>query len=137
MIALEITQKFAQDIINSYKPEGLFYFKEGDNYTAIDNSTSECFVETFKDEETCIAWLENPNFEYYTEKDFGKTLKELREEANKMTTNLYEVVITETLVKSVMVNAKTKGEAIKKVESLYDSEKIVLSYQDFSDVEFK
>lgn len=137
MKPIEISSKTAQGIISSYAPEGLFYFKEGENYTAIDNSTSECFVETFKDKKTCIAWLENPNIEYYTERDFGKSLEELKKETEEINANLYEVIITENLVKSVKVNAASKNEAIKKVEDLYDSEKIVLDYDDFSDVEFK
>lgn len=135
MKPIEISSKTAQGIISSYAPEGLFYFKEGENYTAIDNSTSECFVETFKDKKTCIAWLENPK--YYTERDFGKRLEELKEETEETNANIYEVIIIEKLVKSVKVNATSKNEAIKIVEDLYDSEKIVLYYEDFSDVEFK
>ena len=49
----------------------------------------------------------------------------------------YEVIIKETLVKAVTVEAKSEHEALEKAEEMYDNEKIVLDWKDFSEVNFE
>lgn len=48
----------------------------------------------------------------------------------------YEVIITETLTKSVIIEASDYSDAIKKVKKKYFDEEIVLSADDYYDTEF-
>lgn len=140
MKPLEISQKKASEIIDNRKPEGLFYHKENDRYIGIDNSVGEAFVEEFTDLETCIYWLENQGFEYFTELDLDKPLEKLLQEQEPDTDTVsktFEVVITEELVTSKTVRASSESEAIEKVRQMYDNEKIVLDADDFNDVYFR
>lgn len=48
----------------------------------------------------------------------------------------YTGTITETLSRTVEIQAETWEDAVKKLEQLYDDEKIVLAADDFVDVDF-
>jgi hypothetical protein len=58
-----ITQDDANIILNLWEEEkaflceGLFIVRSGDTFTAIDNSTGECWTEDFKSNEDAVAWL--------------------------------------------------------------------------------
>lgn len=43
----------------------------------------------------------------------------------------YAVAVTETLLRTVVVEASNENEAIDKVQAAYDEEKIVLDYDDY------
>lgn len=60
-----ISREKATDIITSLKPEGQFISKDGDLdvYVGIDNTSSEAYVEEFKDLDTCVHWLDNKDYE--------------------------------------------------------------------------
>lgn len=44
-------------IIDTRKPTGLFYCKEGDIWVAVDNSTGDAWTEEFLSESSARAWL--------------------------------------------------------------------------------
>lgn len=48
----------------------------------------------------------------------------------------YSLVVTETLQRTVEIEANDEQEALEKLEEMYYSENIVLDYQDFKGVEF-
>lgn len=48
----------------------------------------------------------------------------------------FEVQITETLIKTIKIKAENKEEACKIAKSAYDKSDIILSADDFCDVEF-
>lgn len=50
--------------------------------------------------------------------------------------NTYLVTIEETLSKDIKVQAKSYDEALWEARGLYDQEKVVLTTDDFMDVEF-
>lgn len=133
---IEVNQEQANYIIENRKPLGVFYLKAKEGgYVGIDNSANESFVEEFIDKETCIAWLTNTNITYNTESGYGKRVNELViEESNA---NTYEIIIKEELVTSVKINADSEEEALRKAESMYNNETIVLDWEDFSHVEFR
>lgn len=137
MKAMKINEEQANKIIETREPIGSFYVERGESFVGIDNSTGDCFVEEFKDKETCIAWLEDTSLIYHTELDYGKTLKELKEDEPENELKSFEVIVIEKLVTAVKVKAKNEDEAQQKVEDMYDTEKIVLDYDDLSEVIFK
>jgi len=47
----------------------------------------------------------------------------------------YTVCVRETLARNVIVEADNEEEALGKVETMYRKEKIVLTYEDFTNVE--
>ena len=49
----------------------------------------------------------------------------------------YKVEITETLQKTVEVEANNKEEALDKVMKMYKNEEVILDYNDFVDLDFK
>ena len=49
----------------------------------------------------------------------------------------YEVLIKETLQLYVVIEAESAEEAVEEVREIYDKEGIVLTADDFTDVEFK
>lgn len=49
----------------------------------------------------------------------------------------YCVCITETLIKNVVVQAKNEQEAWEKVNEMYKKEEIILSDEDFDNVEIE
>lgn len=135
---LKISEEQANEIIEKREPIGGFYLEKNGAFIGLDNSTGDCFVEEFKDKETCIAWLEDTSLIYHTELDYGKTLNELKEEKETETElDSFEVIITEKLVTAVTVTAKNEDEARQKVSDMYDREKVVLDYDDLSEVVFK
>lgn len=133
---IKVSQKKANEIIETREPMGTFYYEHNGRFIAIDNSTGESFVEEFKDEETCKAWLSDSSIVYHTELDYGKTLEELKE-SQEQEPPKHEVIITETLVKSVEVYAATEEEAREKVQDLYNNEEVVLDWDDLDSVDFK
>ena len=61
----EITEKEAKAIFDSqitprskYTPEGLFFVRDEDTITGIDNLYGHAWTERFKDLDTCKIWLE-------------------------------------------------------------------------------
>lgn len=53
----EITAERAEEIIEKYEPEGLFFFTENGKYIGIDNSTGDAWTEEFETLEECEKWL--------------------------------------------------------------------------------
>ncbi|MFT9495755.1 MULTISPECIES: hypothetical protein [Bacillota] len=53
----KIDKREASDIMNNYKPIGLFMVEENGHYIGIDNSSGECWVEEFITEDLCLKWL--------------------------------------------------------------------------------
>lgn len=53
----EIRKKEAYQLISNRHPLGLFYLKEGEGYTAIDNRTGEAWTEEFNTKGKCLRWL--------------------------------------------------------------------------------
>lgn len=53
------TLEFADSIVESGSPKGLFYAKVGDGYIGIDSTHDEMFVEEFSDFDNCRKWLLN------------------------------------------------------------------------------
>lgn len=53
----EISLQKARMIIDVRKPLGLFYFKEGDMWLSIDNTTGDAYVEEFENRNDCLSWL--------------------------------------------------------------------------------
>lgn len=49
----------------------------------------------------------------------------------------YKVEITETLKKTVEVEADNEEEALHKVMKMYKNEEVILDYNDFADLDFK
>lgn len=134
---IKIGRNQANEIIETRKPLGAFYFEEGGKFIGIDNTEGESFVEEFKDKESCIAWLSDTNIIYHTQFDYGKSLQEIRESQETDNRKRYEVVIKEELVTSKVIRANSKEEAIQKAKDLYENEEITLDWSDFNDVLFK
>lgn len=55
----EIDQKRANEIIETYKPEGRYLVRlgHGRGYIGIDNSTGNAWTEDFKTYKGCVTWL--------------------------------------------------------------------------------
>ena len=53
---------------------------------------------------------------------------------NKNTMTKYNVLIEETLARTVEVEAKDEQEAEEKVQTMYDAQEIVLDHTDFSNL---
>ena len=53
----EISKKAAYRVIDTRKPLGLFFLKEGIGYTGIDNRTGEAWTEEFTAKDDCLSWL--------------------------------------------------------------------------------
>ncbi len=53
----EISKAEAYSIIGTLKPRGLFYLKEGNGYTGIDNVAGDTWVEEFSTKQSCLKWL--------------------------------------------------------------------------------
>lgn len=53
----EISKAEAYRVIDTRKPLGLFYLKEGEGYTGIDNLSGDAWTEEFKTKEECLKWL--------------------------------------------------------------------------------
>lgn len=136
MKPLEVSEETAEDIIKNRTPLGIFYFKNGNTFVGIDNSGGESFVEEFKYLSICLAWLNYEIVEYHTGRDFNKSLQQLRKEDSEKYGNIYEVIIKETLVKSVSIDASSRQEAIDKVKEFYEDEIFVLDFNDFNDASF-
>lgn len=132
----QINKEQAEALIEDMKPLGKFYLEDNGVFVGFDNSTGDCFVEEFKDKDTCLAWLNNDSLVYHFETDFGKTIDELKNKNEMSNNECFEVIITEKLVTSVTISAKSKEEALSKVEDMYNHGKIMLKYDDLSEVNF-
>lgn len=53
----QIDKEFYKKILDDYSILGLYYFKEGNVFIGVDNSTGDCWVEEFDSLEKCINWL--------------------------------------------------------------------------------
>lgn len=53
----KVCKEYADEIINTGKPEGLFWTSNGDEYTAIDSTGSEVFSESFRSKDECFKWF--------------------------------------------------------------------------------
>ena len=49
----------------------------------------------------------------------------------------YNIEITETLQRTITINADNEGEALDKVQEMYDNEEIVLDWGDYQDTEIE
>ena len=49
----------------------------------------------------------------------------------------YKVVVTETLQRTITINADNEGEALDKVQEMYDNEEIVLDSSDYQDTKIE
>ena len=49
----------------------------------------------------------------------------------------YAVVVTETLQRTITINANNKEEALDKVQEMYDTEEIVLDSSDYQDTKIE
>lgn len=64
MEPIKITPQRAEKLINnekrreSRKNKRLYYFKEGQLWIGIDNTSGDCFVEEFKTLLQCLLWLD-------------------------------------------------------------------------------
>lgn len=54
---IELTPEQASEVIDTRKPPGLFWLKEGDKYVGIDNRTEDAWTEEFDTKEECLNWL--------------------------------------------------------------------------------
>lgn len=57
MLPVEISKIEAYQVIDKRKPLGLFFLKEGEGYTGIDNLTGDAWTEEFATRAECIKWL--------------------------------------------------------------------------------
>lgn len=55
----------------------------------------------------------------------------------KLIMKTYEIEITEVLQKIIIVKAQNQNDAFEIVKKKYDTEEIVLSYNDYADTEIK
>ena len=55
---IQVSDLEAEQIIETSKPLGLFWIKEGEWYTAIDNNTGDAWTECFKTKEECFKYLD-------------------------------------------------------------------------------
>ena len=53
----EISKLEAYKIVDTKRPHGLFFLKEGCRYTGIDNRTEVVLVEEFDTKAACLKWL--------------------------------------------------------------------------------
>jgi hypothetical protein len=58
----ELSSQELTDLVTDWSnnkdvPRGKFYSNDGDSYGAVDNSTGDCWTETFKTKEGAIEWL--------------------------------------------------------------------------------
>lgn len=54
---LEISKAEAYRVIDARKPLGLFFLKEGEGYTGIDNRSGDVWTEEFATKAECLKWL--------------------------------------------------------------------------------
>lgn len=60
----EITKEMAKEIIDTRKPLGAFWLKDGDSFVAIDNTTGDAWTEDFTEYESCIKFLKSFGVSY-------------------------------------------------------------------------
>lgn len=53
----KVCQEYAQKVIETGEPKGLFWTFAGGIYTAIDSTKSELFCEDFRSKEECFKWF--------------------------------------------------------------------------------
>ncbi len=56
---VEISKKQAYQVIDSRRPHGLFFLKDGEVYVGIDNRTGDAWTEEFATKSDCLKWLKN------------------------------------------------------------------------------
>lgn len=54
---LEISKIDAYRVIDTRRPLGLFFLKEGERYTGIDNRSGDAWTEEFGTKTECLKWL--------------------------------------------------------------------------------
>ena len=59
----KISYELAEGIIDTRKPQGLFYTILGGLYVGIDNHSGQAWTESFPNLRKCKQWLSNPNIE--------------------------------------------------------------------------
>ena len=62
MIIKKVSSKVALSIIEKNEPRGLFYYKFGNLYIGIDNSTGNSWTQKFKKYKNCKRWLTGGNY---------------------------------------------------------------------------
>lgn len=58
-----VTIETARKIIETRRPRGVFWCRDGGVYIGIDNRTGDAWVEQFDDFDKCMAWLEGEDDE--------------------------------------------------------------------------
>lgn len=53
----EVSKAEAYRIIDTRRPQGMFFLKEGNGYTGIDNRTGDAWTEEFPTKAECPKWL--------------------------------------------------------------------------------
>ena len=61
---MKIKPSYAERIIDTRKPLGLFYLLDNGIYIGIDNSTGDAWTEEFTSLYQCKKWLRNPSILY-------------------------------------------------------------------------
>lgn len=56
-IPREVDKETAKRIVTTFKPRGIFYLREGNGYTGIDNRTGDAWCECFVKKSDCLQWL--------------------------------------------------------------------------------
>lgn len=118
-----------EELLETNNMRGLFFYEdvlsENNLFIGIDNSKGDLFTEEFSTIETCVRWLLNP-FEYHSETDFGN--------------QHYEVEITQTFRKPVIVYAKNEADAKASIIKKWGDGEIRFNdadYIDYHSTEFK
>ena len=53
----KVSSEYANQIIETRKPEGKFWLIDGEKYIGIDNEDGQAWVDEFSSKEECFAWL--------------------------------------------------------------------------------
>ena len=119
----KIKPLFAEVVINTRKPLGLYYVLDGGVYVGIDNSKGHAWTEEFTDLRQCKQWLRNPSM-----------LAPSMESAEPC--GSYRVTITETLQRVVTVDAGSSYDATQMVSDNWKAGDYILDAENFVGVEF-
>ena len=92
------------------------------------------YIEEFDDNTYAAVYLVSTEFAVVIVMSADDLPAEIYDDAERQT---YTIIIEETLSKKVRVNAVTPQEAMRKVKKEYESSEIVLTADDFKEVNFK
>ena len=126
----KIKPLFAEVIINTCKPLGLYYVLNDGVYVGIDNSTGHAWTEEFTDLSQCKRWLRNQSIVM----EDGELLINGDESAEPC--GSYRITITEILQKVVTVDAGSSYDAKRMVSDNWKAGEYILDAGNFVGVEF-